>query len=143
MAKSSIGTDTVEQLRAAGLKATPARVRVLEALAVADRPVCHAELEARLGLDRVTLYRVLDSLVAGALADRSLDDRGVFRFATVSARQQHARHAHFRCTGCGTVFCLDAPPPPPPRLPRGFKAAEVELDVRGTCVNCAREAGRR
>lgn len=143
MGKSAIEIGAAEQLRAAGLKATPARVRVLDLLAEATQPVCHAELEARLAIDRVTLYRVLDSLAACGLAARSLDDRGVFRFASAAAHQRHIGHAHFRCTGCGEVFCLDTPPPPPPKLPRGFKAAEVELDVRGTCGNCARHGSGR
>jgi Fur family ferric uptake transcriptional regulator len=143
MGKSAIETNIAEQLRAAGIKVTAARVRVLEALGETEQPVCHAELETRLGIDRVTLYRVLDSLVACDLAARSLDDRGVFRFASAAAHRRHIGHAHFRCTGCGEVFCLDTPPPPPPKLPRGFKAAEVELDVRGTCGNCARQGGDR
>lgn len=125
------------QLRAAGVKVTVARLRVLEALGLASQPVCHAELETQLvTLDRVTLYRVLDSLVACGLAVKAPDDRGVFRFSTAAAREQHAGHAHFRCTACGSVFCLDSPAPPPPKLPRGFQAAEVEVDVLGTCVNC-------
>lgn len=132
------GNDSAAQLRMAGIKVTPARVRVLDALTEATGPLCHAELEARLGLDRVTLYRVLDALVGCGLAVRAPDDRGVFRFTTAAARQRHAGHAHFRCTGCGAVFCLDVPPPPPPRLPRGFRPAAVELDVRGTCGACAR-----
>lgn len=143
MGKSAKETGAAEQLRVAGVKVTAARVRVLEALGATDQPVCHAELETRLGIDRVTLYRVLDSLVACGLAAKSMDNRGVFRFSAAEVQRQHAAHAHFRCTGCGTVFCLDTPPPPPPKLPRGFKAAEVAFDVRGTCVNCAREAGRR
>lgn len=141
MGKSAIETGAAEQLRVAGVKVTPARVRVLEALTVIEQPACHAELEAQLGIDRVTLYRVLDSLVACGLAARSLDNRGVFRFSAAEVQRQHAAHAHFRCTGCGAVFCLDTPPPPPPKLPRGFKAAEVAFDVRGTCVNCSRRVG--
>lgn len=149
MAKAAVQTSATDQLRAAGVKVTSARVRVLDALAAAHRPLCHAELDTRLAaigeaaLDRVTLYRVLDSLVACGLAARSVDGRGVFRFATTAARQKHAGHAHFRCTDCGTVFCLDAAPPPVPKLPRGFRLAEVELDVRGTCVNCASHGSGR
>lgn len=143
MGKSAIESGAAEQLRAAGVKVTSARVRVLDVLTSIEQPACHAELEAQLGIDRVTLYRVLDSLVACGLAARSLDDRGVFRFASAASRRRHVGHAHFRCTGCGAVFCLDAPPPPPPKLPRGFQAAEVELDVRGTCGNCARQGSGR
>jgi Fur family transcriptional regulator, ferric uptake regulator len=131
-------------LRATGIKVTRGRVRVLNALQVARQPLCHAELEAQLGadaempLDRVTLYRILDSLVASGLALRAVDPRGVFRFSAAGTQRQHEGHVHFRCTDCGGVFCLKAEPPPPPKLPRGFRLAEVELDVRGTCADCAR-----
>jgi Fur family ferric uptake transcriptional regulator len=136
-------------IRAAGVKVTRGRVRVLDALRGARQPLCHGEIEALLGgdgasaLDRVTLYRILDSLVACGLALKAADARGVFRFSAVAARREHTGHVHFRCTDCGGVFCLEAAPPPPPKLPRGFRLAEVELDVRGTCRACARaESGR-
>lgn len=129
---------TADLLRAAGVKVTSGRVRVLEALRAAPRPLSHADLEARLAdADRVTLYRVLDSLVACGLALKAVDARGVFRFSASGARREHGGHVHFRCTGCGGVFCLKAAPPPPPKLPRGFRLAEVEFDVRGTCAACA------
>jgi Fur family ferric uptake transcriptional regulator len=129
-------------IRAAGAKVTRGRVRVLDALHGARQPLCHAELESQLGagepgIDRVTLYRVLDSLVEHGLALKAVDTRGVFRFSATGAQRQHASHIHFRCTGCGGVFCLKAEPPPPPRLPRGFRLGEVEFDVRGTCAGCS------
>jgi Fur family ferric uptake transcriptional regulator len=129
-------------IRAAGAKVTRGRVRVLEALYSARQPLCHAELESQLGdgeagIDRVTLYRVLDSLVEHGLALKAVDTRGVFRFSATGVQRQHASHIHFRCTDCGGVFCLKAEPPPPPRLPRGFRLGEVEFDVRGTCAGCS------
>ncbi|MFN6961861.1 MAG: Fur family transcriptional regulator [Rhodocyclaceae bacterium] len=126
-------------LRGAGLKVTPARVRVLDALTAAARPLSHADLEALLpDADRVTLYRVLDALVRHGLALKAVDARGVMRFSASSTRYEHSDHVHFRCTGCGGVFCLKSPPPPPPRLPQGFRLAEAEFDLRGTCARCAR-----
>ncbi len=137
-------------IRAAGVKVTRGRVRVLDVLQAARQPLCHGEIEALLGgdgaaaPDRVTLYRILDSLVACGLALKATDTRGVFRFSAPSARREHTGHVHFRCTDCGAVFCLEAAPPPPPKLPRGFRLAEVELDVRGTCrACCARVPTRR
>lgn len=131
-------SDAANLLHEAGLKVTSGRVRVFETLRAAAQPLSHADIEIRLpDADRVTLYRVLDSLVAGGLALKAVDTRGVFRFSA-AAQRQHAGHVHFRCTDCGGVFCLKAEPPPPPKLPRGFRLAEVELDVRGTCADCAR-----
>ncbi|HNO72621.1 MAG TPA: transcriptional repressor [Accumulibacter sp.] len=131
----------VDLLRAAGVRKTPGRVRVLEALAAAAAPLSHAELEALLpDADRVTIYRVLDALVGCGLALKAVDTRGVFRFSATGAHRQHANHVHFRCTACGGVFCLKAPPPLPPKLPRGFRLDEVEYDVRGTCAQCVHKA---
>lgn len=129
-------TATVDLLRAAGARVTPGRVRVLDALAAAAHPLSHADIEILLpDADRVTLYRVLDSLVACGLALRAADARGVFRFSAAGARR-HDGHAHFRCIDCGGVFCLKAAPPPPPKLPRGFHLAAADYDLRGTCADC-------
>lgn len=124
-------------LRAAKLRVTPARVGVLEILLGSPTALSHADLESRLpDADRVTLYRVLDSLVTCGLALKAVDTRGVFRFSATRAKHEHDGHLHFRCTACGAVFCLDAPPPPPPGLPRGFRLSGVEYDLRGTCAQC-------
>lgn len=143
MVHAATPSASADFLRAVGVKVTRGRVRVLDALHAASRPLCHAELESRLGddpeaaIDRVTLYRILDSLVACGLALKAVDTRGVFCFSAAGARREHAGHMHFRCTGCGGVFCLKAEPPPPPKLPRGFRLGEVEFDVRGTCADCS------
>lgn len=147
MATPAAPVDSAERLRAAGVKVTRGRKRVLEVLDGARQPLRHGELEARLAegdgsaLDRVTLYRVLDSLVECGLALKAVDTRGVFRFSAAAARHRHLDHVHFRCTGCGGVFCLKAEPPPPPRLPRGFRLEQFEFDLRGTCAGCGTEAG--
>jgi Fur family ferric uptake transcriptional regulator len=131
---------TIDLLRSASVKVTPGRVRVLETLLASSHPMSHADVEALLpDADRVTLYRVLDSLVACGLAMKAVDTRGIFRFSASGARREHQGHAHFRCTDCGGVFCLKTAPPPPPRLPRGFLLSEVEYDVRGICANCRRK----
>jgi Fur family ferric uptake transcriptional regulator len=135
---------TADLLRSAGVKVTPGRVRVLEALLAAAQPLSHADLDATLAdADRVTLYRILDSLVTCGLALKAVDTRGIFRFSAAGTQHQHEKHVHFRCTDCGGVFCLKATPPPPPKLPRGFRLAEVALDVRGICADCARTDDER
>lgn len=132
-------SSTIDLLRTSGVKVTPGRVRVLDTLLAASQPMSHADIEALLpDADRVTLYRVLDSLVACGLALKAVDTRGVFRFSASDAQREHRHHVHFRCTDCGRVFCLKDAPPPPPKLPRGFRLADAEYDLRGTCANCAR-----
>lgn len=135
-------TTVAAQIRHAGARATPARIRVLLTLRSAPAALTHHDLELALGaaaLDRVTLYRVLDWLVEAGLAHKSTDVRGVFRFSAAAAGE-HQAHTHFRCDTCGRVFCLDAPPPAPPRLPDGFSLSRMDLDLRGCCANCAGDA---
>ena len=137
MTTTSSTPTTSDLLRTAGVKVTPGRVRVLDALIAAAAPLSHADLEAQMpDADRVTLYRVLDSLVACGLTLKAVDPRGVFRFSASSARQEHQSHMHFRCTDCGGVFCLKSPPPPPPKLPYGFVFGALSLDISGLCKNC-------
>ncbi len=131
---------TADLLRTAGLKVTSGRVRVLDALRAASQPLSHADIETLLpDADRVTLYRVLDSLVACGLALKAVDARGVFRFSVSGAQREHKEHVHFRCTDCGGVFCLKAAPPP--KLPRGFRLGTVEFDISGVCAQCNQAKG--
>lgn len=127
-----------ERIRAAGARATPARIRVLELLSAAPLPLSHHDIEAAWGaasLDRVTLYRVLDWLVASGLAIKRADERRVWRF-TLASGGKHGGHAHFHCEGCSRVFCLDVPAPRPPVLPGGFTLSRAELDLSGRCAEC-------
>ena len=136
----SIAVDSAaEMIRRTGARATPARVRVLEALRQAHGPLTHGELEKALGgseIDRVTLYRVLDWLCHSGLATRNPDAQRVFRFS-MSEPGDHGRHVHFCCETCGGVFCLDELPPSPPVLPPGFSLRHANYNLRGSCARCS------
>lgn len=139
---------SVDRLRQAGLKVTAARVAVLELLTTMPRPLRHGEIEIRLAQDalprpdRVTLYRVLDALVAAGLVLKAFDAEGVWRFSAPPATAAHECHPHFRCEACGGMFCLEAPMPALPHLPEGFRLHKVELDLAGTCARCEVEEMR-
>ena len=104
-------------------------------------PATHADLDAALTdtisrVDRVTLYRVLNWLVDSGLAHKAIDPRGVFRFSAAELSAEHWAHVHCRCTYCGGVFCIDAPRPKPPKLPKGFRLSSMDLDIHGECAKC-------
>lgn len=129
-----------ERLRAIGGRDTPARVAVLDILLAAPAALTHQEVEqaARhrgLNADRVTLYRVLDWLVARGLAHKIEGHDRVWRFNAVD-REGHA-HAHFHCSGCGQVYCLDGLTPSfALALPPGYRFEHAELTIRGRCPLC-------
>jgi Fur family transcriptional regulator, ferric uptake regulator len=122
-------------------RATPARMRVLADLLEAPRALTHGELEQQQShpLDRVTLYRVLDWLVQEGLAHKIAGEDRVWRFnANAAEAPTHShRHAHFRCTHCGKVYCLEQIGTACALdLPAGFRAEAVELTVTGCCPEC-------
>jgi Fur family ferric uptake transcriptional regulator len=130
-----------------GARATPARIEVLATLLAAGEALPHHEIEKRIGrrhgVDRVTLYRVLDWLTAQGLAHRHAGDDRVWRFAAAPPAGDKepisaSPHAHFECSECGRIVCLAISAPPTVRVPAGFRRREVEVTVRGWCAECAR-----
>lgn len=120
-------------------RATRSRIEILAVLLAARRALTHHEIERqvrRAGMDRVTIYRVLEWLVACGLAHRIAGDDRVWRFN--AAEDEHAqRHAHFKCNDCGEVICLEAAlPAGDVPLPSGYRPQEVELIVKGLCAGC-------
>lgn len=130
-------------LRAIGAKVTAPRVQVLRCLQSAPAPMTHRDVlevlreRTELAIDRVTIYRVLDWLVTMNLANKAADGHGIFRFSATQSDRPHDSHVHFRCAGCGGVFCLKDAPPPRPKLPKGFRLASMTVDIQGECAACA------
>jgi Fur family ferric uptake transcriptional regulator len=124
-----------------GARATRARIDVLATLLASGEALSHHDIEARLprghDIDRVTLYRVLDWLTGQGLAHRIAGDDRVGRFSA-AGRAGEGAHAHFQCNDCGRVVCLEQAPVPAIPLPAGFRRAEVEVTVKGTCDACRR-----
>lgn len=124
----------------AGLRPTANRLLVLETLLKASNPLTHQELLNELSsaedFDRVTLYRVLDWLLAHGIVHKIAGDNRAWRFQLNTTESSH-RHAHFTCTQCGKTFCLDGVAPPTPKLPKNFRADAIELNIRGLCSHCA------
>ncbi|MCE2948638.1 MAG: Fur family transcriptional regulator [bacterium] len=147
--RSSIAVDAMsaaEQLiRATGARVTQGRILVLEVLQAAGRALTHHEIEAAVAgpLDRVTVYRVLDWLTREQIAHKIPGDDRVWRFTIAGQKQAH-HHAHFQCTDCSQVICLDdVPSTLRPRLPAGYRSVGVEVTVKGQCKACVRPAPRR
>ncbi|MBY0437749.1 MAG: transcriptional repressor [Burkholderiales bacterium] len=140
--------DWADYLRANGLRATRAAIAVLKALDGADLPRSHEELEAQTApIDRVTLYRVLDRLVATGLVQRIASSDRVGRYVAVQSQAS----SYFECTTCNRVMPLPEDPELPQLLghlrrqleKQGLESALTVFRVQGTCAACKlRAAGR-
>lgn len=126
-------------IEARGATPTAARVQVLDQLLAADTGLSHHSLmeqatAAGRPLDKVTLYRVLDWLVAQGLAHSVTGQDRVRRYRV---SHDHAGHAHFECDACGRLFCLPEPATVP-AAPPGFETRQVDLTLHGRCADCTR-----
>jgi Fur family ferric uptake transcriptional regulator len=138
---TAVHPDLPGRIAATGLRATPARVAVMNCLIEARRALTHAEVEQLLGpdaIDRVTLYRTLDSFAEAGLVAKTIGADRVARFVPI-APGDHTRHPHFTCNDCGRLYCLPARAPRGDFVPEGFEVDHVDLNVRGRCPEC-REA---
>ncbi len=140
--KSSTAEDMVRTVDA---RITRPRVAVLAVLLEAPRALTHHEVITQvrrvLRVDRVTVYRVLDWLVANHLAHRIAGDDRVWRF-NAAAGEHLGDHVHFQCNRCGRVTCIeDIAPAPRIALPIGFRSQHVEIMVKGFCGGCP-QSGR-
>jgi len=128
------------RIRAAGERLTAPRAAVLAVLLSSETALTHHEVEDALRalhcVDRVTVYRVLDWLVALGLAHRIAGEDRTWRFRA-NRDSSHEPHAHFTCSRCGKTVCLeDVAAPSRVRLPTGFLPQKVELTVQGLCAAC-------
>jgi Fur family ferric uptake transcriptional regulator len=127
-----------------GLSATPHRLIVLEILGNCPSPVTPQEIFATLErghrMNKVTLYRILDLLVDNGLVERIPGADRTFRYGL--APGDHHRHAHFFCSACGAMQCLNPDALSvdvlsfQKRFPALIKTVDIRLD--GICKECLR-----
>lgn len=139
-----------------GLKMTASRLEVAGVLIASSFPLTHQEILKRLPseFDRVTLYRVLDWLLKKNVIHRIAGEDRTWRFQmnhhdkkSYQLTEKNARsrlkiiqshsHAHFKCSLCGKVFCLnDVFPQLSSNVPSDFAVESIELNIIGQCAVC-------
>lgn len=133
----------VDILRENQLKNTRQRVRVLEEIAADKAAISQPDLEKKLGkeIDRVTLYRILNTYEDKGILHRIIDFNGTANYAICSsactAHHHHDEHLHFNCTNCHKIYCLETKVPPI-NVPEGFTANTISLIAYGICDKCGK-----
>lgn len=133
--------DPANILRTHDLKHTKQRVRVLEEIALDKAAVSQPELEKKLGkeIDRVTLYRILNTYEDKGILHRIMDMNGTANYAICLAscteHHHHDEHVHFNCTNCFKIYCLEVNVPRI-KMPQGFTATTITSTAFGVCEKC-------
>ncbi|MDV6170379.1 transcriptional repressor [Flavobacterium sp. DG1-102-2] len=119
---------------------TPAKTAILTLLKDANAALSQEMIEADLKgeMDRVTIYRVLNSFCEDGITHKILADDGKYYFALCHSCNEHSHdhdHFHFKCTACQKVECLDEQVTV--QLPIGYVQKSITSWVSGLCKNCA------
>ena len=119
---------------------TPAKNAILTLLKSANAALSQEMIEAEVKgeMDRVTIYRVLNSFCEDGITHKILADDGKYYFALcLNCEEENHRHEHFhfRCLNCRKVECIDEHISI--NLPQGYKKQQVSGWVTGYCDACA------
>jgi Fur family ferric uptake transcriptional regulator len=94
----------------------------------------------QISINKVTLYRILDLLVEKDIVRKLTSGDRAFRYGIIEERH-HADHAHFVCTECGIMECLDPDVisfelKAPHNKIAGNVISSVEIIAEGMCQRC-------
>jgi len=135
-------------LASAHLEATKNRLHVLEVVGNNSYPLSAGDITKTLArsrsINRVTVYRILDLLVAHGLVER-LSTGGRAAYYGLAPNEYHQPHPHFYCKRCGQMDCLnpDSLHVETESLWKTFpgRIDRVEVRVDGLCKNCLKQTG--
>jgi Fur family transcriptional regulator, ferric uptake regulator len=134
-----------ELLASVKLETTENRLRVLEIIGNSGFPLSAGDifntLERSSSVNRVTVYRILDLLVAHGVIERISTGGRAFYYG-LAPNGHHRPHPHFYCKTCGQMDCLT-----PESLDLNAdllwknlpgRIDKIEVRVDGICKNCLR-----
>lgn len=123
---------------------TSHRVELLKYFMASSRAITHQELEAHFDgkMDRVSIYRILNSFNEGKLLHKLIDSKGkisyVFDKHSIDNKgNSNNNPPHFKCISCDDVVEL-------PNLPKSYldklstdhNVEFINLIAEGTCNKC-------
>jgi len=125
-------------LRAAGLRATPQRQFVLEALEdlqhATPTEIATAIQQHAPSINHSTIYRTLDHLEEAGIVSRAI------LLGTVPHYFLHGRGLHLVCTSCSFIECVPATAMKASaatvRQQHGFAVDLADVVLRGACALC-------
>ena len=132
-----------EMLKEAGLSPTAHRLRVLEVIGNNNFPLKAKEIYETIHrsrpINRVTVYRVLETLIDKGLIER-ISGGGRSFFYGLAPNAHHHPHPHFYCRQCGQMNCLrpESISMDMDKLVRVFpgQIQNVTVRVDGICKEC-------
>ena len=90
-----------ELIKDKNIKLTTARVKLLEILKEAERPLCYEEIKNDISMDKATFYRNISKFEEEGILN-AFESNDKKRYFEVKLNP----HAHFVCVECSRVECI-------------------------------------
>lgn len=90
-----------ELIKDRNIKLTTARVKLLEILKEADRPLCYEEVKNDISMDKATFYRNISKFEEEGILN-AFESNDKKRYFELKLKP----HAHFVCVECNSVECI-------------------------------------
>jgi Fur family ferric uptake transcriptional regulator len=129
-------------LRRNSLSVTESRKKILNLFLNVQGALAHGDIETKAGekFDRVKVYRTLQTFVEKGIIHTIPTTDNSVRYAlckdNCSEGHHHDNHVHFICLKCGTTLCLEDVVAPEIKIRKGFSINEIEVVVKGICMDC-------
>jgi len=132
--------DFAKILRSRTLKATPLRLNFLSALHDFGKAMPYPEIQNALSpIDRVTLYRTIESLTSKGVIHKAYQEGNISYYAVCdhhcSSEEHQHNHLHFKCVECESVTCEPSATDLKVKLP-GYQIQQISIAVEGVCKAC-------
>ncbi|HSW01752.1 MAG TPA: transcriptional repressor [Sedimentisphaerales bacterium] len=127
-------------LKEARLYCTEARVAILQVLLEAGGPLRQDQIARWEShkLNKVTVYRTLDSLAEAGLVHRAFMQNRTWHFELADHCSENQCHPHFTCTNCGVTRCMtDVSLPMAKITQKGYILSRQQVRLEGLCPACA------
>ena len=129
-------------LRRNNLSVTESRKKILNLFLNVQGALAHGDIERKAGekFDRVTVYRTLQTFVEKGIIHTIPTTDNSVRYAlckdNCTEGHHHDDHVHFICHQCGATLCLEDVVVPEIKMRKGFSVNEIEVVVKGICLDC-------
>jgi Fur family transcriptional regulator, ferric uptake regulator len=129
-------------LRRNSLSVTESRKKILSLFMNVNGALAHGDIERKAGekFDRVTVYRTLQTFVEKGIIHTIPTTDNSVRYALCkddcTEGHHHDHHVHFICLKCSATLCMEDVVVPEIKMRKGFSVNEIEVVVKGICLDC-------
>ncbi len=129
-----------ELLQKRNLKATNTRLNLLVKMDKYGSAMSYSAIQKQMDpIDRVTLYRTLETLKEKGVIHKAFQENNEIYYAICGRKcgenHHHHEHVHFKCLSCKTITCKELKETFQISIPK-HEIYKVAINIEGLCESC-------